>query len=166
MAIEDGRQRRLIPITLHQLPWEPEDFCDLLPATKFRSKRLTVYYASPGVGVCMVGVRVRNSDEPVDSRRQAFAVTAVLRPAYDSAEADRSGVPPGAPPATLEFYNPLATDTVDIGGQSLPLARGPSRRHSFFAAEEVPQLNVQGFLMPDDSDVQPEMQMLEPYQRG
>lgn len=164
LLVDGGAGPMEIPITSHGLVWQADDYCQLLPAARCRSREISHHYASPGLGVPLVAVRTAAEEERFSQRRQPFAVTAVLRPCSSlpagAAAADR----PDAP-AVLEFYNPYVVETIDVYGAPVALARDLSAPWAWLYRTQPPVI-VQGFINPDDSRVQPKLLMLEPYQPG
>lgn len=164
LLVDDGTGLAEVPIRCHGLAWQAEDYCQLLPAAKYRSRDITHHYAAPGLGVPLVAVRTMPEEERFAERRQPFAVTAVLRPC-SSLPAGAAGVERPDAPAVLELYNPCVVDTIDVYGAPVAIARDLSAPWAFLYQSQPPVI-VAGFMNPDDSRVQPKLLMLEPYQPG
>ena len=109
LVVQDGGGR-IVPISYHGFAWQPNDFRELLPAERFRSDDMAHHYATPGLGISLVGVRVAPCDNETFFRpRQPFGVTAVLRPC-DSAAG-----------AVLELYNPHVYESMAWNAGTMPL---------------------------------------------
>jgi pimeloyl-ACP methyl ester carboxylesterase len=153
LIIGEGPGRCVVPIAYHGFPLPPREFCELHAADKFPRNDLARYYESPGIGATLVAIRQTCNEQPFYPPKQHFAVTAVLRPtgAYKS--------------TVLDFYNPRVFDSLSVGTEPVPLNRNLSAP---FAAllEDTPRKFTEGFIDPNDANVQPRLFMLEPYQRG
>ena len=173
LTVDDGNGPVSIPFTYHGLVWRAEDFCKLLPASRYRSTEVVHHYACPGLGLPLVAVRIAPPDEPYTLPRQPFAVTAILRPT-NSLPAGSRGTAVGAvgqiadeatAPAVLEFYNPFVRGSVELYGSQVPLARDLSAPIALMF-QGAPRNYVEGLIAPDDSNIKPELQMIEPFQTG
>ena len=169
LTVEDGAGPIEIPFAYHGLAWRPQDFCKLLPASRYRSKDVEHHYAAPGLGLPLIAVRINPPEDPFTLPRQPFAVTALLRPTCSLAAGSRAATssPAGesSAPAVLEFYNPYICESVELYGSQVPLCCDLSAPLAllFLAA---PKNYLDGFIAPDDGEVKPELLMLEPYQPG
>lgn len=156
LVIADGSLRRVVPIDYKGFAWKPCEFCEILPADDLRTSDLRQHYEARGLGVSLVAVRRSAVEELFYRQTQPFAVTAVLRPACSGA-AGEDGV--------LTFYNPCVFDTLRVGAAAVGLRRDLSAPFAYLL-REAPRRFAEGFLNPNDADVQPKLIMMEPYQRG
>lgn len=154
LLIGEGPRRCVVPIAYHGFPLPPREFCELHAADKFPRDGIDRFYESPGIGASLVAIRQTCDEQPFYPLKQHFAATAVLRPAAGTSQA-----------AVLDFYNPRVFDSLSAGAESVPLNRNLSAP---FAAllQDTPRKFTEGFIDPNDANVQPRLFMLEPYQRG
>lgn len=149
-----GRQV-VVPLKYAGFAWQPRDFSRLTPAEEFSNTAIKHHYKSAGVGVPLVVERFAPVNPgPFLESWQPFGATAVL--------SRDMRFPAGY---VLELYNPLSTDRVVVQGVQLPLARDLTAPLAAIV-NEVPRQYLQGFLAPADTATQPQLVMLEPYQRG
>ncbi len=160
--------RRDIPISYYGFAWRPSDFCRVVPASEFQGRDLQRHYRAAGLGTCLVAIRSACCEEPFLRLTQPFAVTAVLRPcrrACSSQDRGRAALDAYSCEARLEFYNPYLFDSLPLGSGAVPLQRDLSAPFAY-VAQETPRNYLEGFLDPGETDVQPKLFMMEPYQRG
>jgi pimeloyl-ACP methyl ester carboxylesterase len=154
IVIMGGRQV-VVPLKYAGFVWHAHDFARLTPAGDYSNERIKINYQSTGVGVPLVVERFAPTNPgPFLTSWQPFGATAVLSRAAGSF----SGY-------ELELYNPLSTDRISINGLAMPLARDLTAPLAAIV-NEVPRQYLQGFLAPTDTSTQPQLVMLEPYQRG
>jgi pimeloyl-ACP methyl ester carboxylesterase len=176
LTVDDGVGPIEIPFTYYGLAWRAEDFCKLLPASRYRSDDIVHHYAAPGLGLSLIAVRVAPPKEPYTLPKQPFAVTALLRPTSSlpagsrgaaAVSAREDGRPAGeeGPPAVLEFYNPYVCESVELYGSQVPLARDLSAPLALMYLA-APKNYLEGFISPDDGVIKPELLLIEPYQPG
>jgi len=151
LTIGTPHGRQIVPIAYYGFAWKPADFCQVLPAADFDRDDLLHYYYTPGIGTSLVAVRQASCEEEFFRPRQAFSVTAVLRPAEDG--------------TVLEFYNPLMFDSLAIGPSTLRLDRDLTAS-LVYLKKTTPRKYLQGFLDPGETDVEAKLVMMEPYQPG
>jgi pimeloyl-ACP methyl ester carboxylesterase len=151
----DTSGRRVVPIVYYGFPWKPNEFCQLLRAADFRSPDIARHHRASGLGISLVAIRQARGDEPFYPPRQHFPVTAVLRPARS---AQGSG-------AVLEFYNPCLFDSLTVGPTVVGMERDLTAPFACLL-RDTPRKFTEGFLDPDDAEVQPDLLLMEPYQRG
>ena len=151
LTVMTAQGPQVIPICNHGFAWKPADFSRVLPASEFRKDDLEHHYYTPGLGVSLVAVRESCGEETYYRQRQAFPVTAVLRPADGG--------------AVLDFYNPLVFGAIPVGPYAMPLDRDLSASLVFLKAE-APKTYIEGFLNPGEMDAKPKLILLEPYQPG
>ncbi len=162
LAVHDGGPR-LVPIRYFGFAWRPADFSRLESAVAHESSDISRRYATPGLGMPLVGVRVADKPGELFFRpQQPFAVTAVLRPAGNG-DPNSSGVDPGG--SVLELYNSHVFDALSWSGSTQALARDLTAPYAA-AESESPRQYLRGFTAPSDTSVQPKLIMVEPYQRG
>jgi hypothetical protein len=58
LLVWENGSRRIVPVAHQGFPWQPAEFCQLLPADAYRSKEISRYYRAPGLGVPLVALRV------------------------------------------------------------------------------------------------------------
>ncbi|MGA2259533.1 MAG: hypothetical protein ABSG53_33065, partial [Thermoguttaceae bacterium] len=151
LTIATVQGRQVVPITYYGFPWNPGDFCQVLPAGDFDRSDLQHYYYTPGIGTSLVAVRQAGYEEEFFRRRQTFPVTAVLQQRQNG--------------AVLEFYNPLMFESLSIGAAMLRLDRDLTASLVYLKTT-APRKYLQGFLDPGETDVKPKLIMMEPYQPG
>lgn len=173
----------VIPIAHKADPWIADDFDQLLVVGDYDASQIARRHRREGFGVPLVAVRLRRNDgSPRDSflaPRQAFGVTAVLRPNLDTLVGKGSTPPialtggtpsqqvlnPGA--ARIELVDPFRAATSDVGSQTLTLAADYSA--AFAACEncrELMRFDWLGFREPARLDKLSGLFFIEPYQQG
>ncbi|MCA9236982.1 MAG: hypothetical protein KDA44_16010, partial [Planctomycetales bacterium] len=162
LVVDDGG-RRVVPLRYYGFPWRPADFSRLSFASEYSAPTIARRIGNPGIGVPMVVERIAESpgDEFMNAW-QPFGATAVLRPIGGGHDL------PGGTSArgfALEFYNPLAIDSIVWQGGQRPLARDLTAPLAA-VVDETPRQYLRGFTSPGDTSVRPKLAMLEPYQRG
>ncbi len=153
--------RRLVPIQYVGFAWKPAEFSQVLLAREFQNGDLQHRYRATGLGVSLVAVRHGSDDEPFYRAQQPFPVTALLRSGLGETTDELA---PGRN-AVLTFYNPCLFSSVRLGNVDVPLERDLSAPFAYLI-EQSPRRFTEGFLAPDDADVQPKLLMMEPYQPG
>ena len=162
LTVNDGGPR-VVPIRYLGFAWRPADFSRLEPACSHESTDISRRYATPGLGMPLVGVRVADQPDELFFRpEQPFAVTAVLRPAGNNDPTSNSFDAGGS---GLELYNSHVFDAVAWNGSTRPLARDLTAPYAAVESES-PRQYLRGFTAPSDTSVQPKLIMVEPYQRG
>jgi pimeloyl-ACP methyl ester carboxylesterase len=142
---------QVVPVTYQGFVWQPADFCTFLPVGYYESQRLSYRFANSGVGVPYVVLTSNPPRHPFVKPAQPFAATAVLAPSL----AHGGGF-------TLQFYDPLRTNTTDIG---LPITRDVTAPIAYAASHETDAWLVD-FLRPDRGDILDGLHMREPFQPG
>lgn len=168
LVVHGTHGRCAVRTAYYGFPWQPRDFCQVIPAAELQGRDLRRYYQSPGLGVSLVAVRRALREEPFFRTSQPFAVTAVLRPACcrrPSPAAKPEATTTWQSEATLDFYNPHLFGSISLGATVVPLARDLSAPF-LYVARENPRLGFRAFLDPGETDVQPRLFMIEPYQCG
>lgn len=163
LIVVDEQGTRVVPIRYVGFAWQPDEFSRLAPATGESNREIAQHYASPGLGLPLIGERIAPcSQEKFLRPWQTFPVTAVLRPATDG---ECSASESSTAAYALELYNPLVFDAVTWNGEPVPLARDLTAPLALFV-NETPRQYLRGFTAPSDTSVQPRLVMVEPYQRG
>ena len=167
LIIADGGGRRAVPIEYQGFAWNPCDFCQVLPACEFRNSDLQHYHQTCGLGVSLVAVRHACGQELFYGLKQPFPVTAILRPLREDRPFDGTASTSNSRRynAVLTFCNPHLLDSLHVGSAVLGMERDLSAPLAYLL-REAPRRFTEGFLNPGDSDVQPKLLMMEPYQRG
>jgi pimeloyl-ACP methyl ester carboxylesterase len=151
-----------LPLEYHGFPWRPEEFGPLLFCTDYQVSGLPNQYHSYGLGVPLMCERPATAPTLVNAafpRELYFPVTAFLR--FDG----RIATVPS--PARLEFYNPLADQTVRVERNNVPLESDLTTPLAYgLSRSDVYSLQYEGFLWPDKLQRRTGIYMLEPYQPG
>ena len=164
----------LVPIAYHGLPWQPEDFSQLLPADGQGSHSLKKYWHHSGLGVPLVALRIRDTDDRFMASKMPWATTAVLRPKAAASPPSSDTTPSHVavrcqttPPvvATLELHDPLRRGTTRLGMQNIAIHRDLSAPMAFLT-KNADRGWLNAFLRPGTSKQQSALRMLEPYQPG
>jgi len=163
LIVVDEQGTCVVPIRYVGFAWQPDDFSRLLPAAGESNREIAQHYASPGLGLPLIGERIAPCSQETFFRPwQPFSVTALLRPAAD---VDEPVAESCSATFVLELYNPLVFDAVTWNGMPVPLARDLTAPLALFV-NETPRQYLRGFTAPSDTSVQPKLVMVEPYQRG
>lgn len=167
LTIVDDRGRRVIPLAYYGFAWKAADFSQLLSSQEYQDSSLTHHYQTPGLGASLVAVRHACHEEPYYRPQQPFSVTAILRPVSSAERRLPSSLATDrhCPDAVLEFYNPCVFDAMPVGRRTLPLQRDLTAPFVHVAKAST-RFYLEGFLDPGETDVQPKLLMMEPYQRG
>jgi pimeloyl-ACP methyl ester carboxylesterase len=168
LVIVEGRRRMAVPIEYYGFAWQPGEFCQVLSAGDFQSHDVQKYYHAGGLGVSLVAVRHARREEPFCPVRQPFAVTAVLRPAFNASVERYASYSDGGVDgrgAVLAFYNPCLIDSLRVGSTVVAMERDLTAPFGY-ALRESPRKYTEGFLDPNDADIRPKLFMMEPYQRN
>lgn len=162
--LEEGRA--VVASVAHQaFPWDAADFCRLHPPPAGNEPLLRRRYACPGLGAPLVVERGRRPWNPIETRfypeTSFFAATAMLR--FGDAGSAEGQSPAEA--AVLEFLNPLAVPTIQVGGCEFAAAADLSAPLAQ-ALERAPRTYFAGFVDPGGASSEPRLHFLEPYQPG
>jgi pimeloyl-ACP methyl ester carboxylesterase len=101
--------------------WNPKIFDELIPADEIQTRGLRNQYKAKGLGAPLIGF-VKNPKEKAafgeyfPRTKQAYPVTAVL--IFEPPEKLEDG---WHRKVTLEFYDPMARDTISINNKEIPL---------------------------------------------
>ncbi len=161
----DGQ--REIRIAYYGFAWKPRDFCQVVAASEFENGELQRRYGTDGLGIPLVVLRRASGEEPFYPAAIPFAATAVLRPVHCVTPLSGSHRAMGTDDleAVLEFYNPHLFESLPLGSVAARLARDLSAPFAYMV-QEAPRQYFQGFLAPAETEVQPKLFMIEPYQTG
>ena len=159
VEFEEGT--RLVPMVLFGFNWKPADVQEIHAVGAYQTEVLTRHQQRAGLGVPVVVRRRQATNQHAEERflpkPATFAATVVLRPS-----APASGLP-----ASLEFYCPLATENVSVGGRSVPLAADFSAPFAFHYLNSSTERSVRTmFVNPDTPDTAEGLFFLDPYERG
>jgi pimeloyl-ACP methyl ester carboxylesterase len=159
-----------LSVVQHGFCWRPEEFGPLLFCSDYQVVGLENQYRGYGLGVPLMGTRTEPAP-PLGSERSlgplrypgnvCFPVTAFFR--FEGTLADlrahRSG--------TLELYNPLAVEMVEVGGRRIPLESDLTTPLAYLLSDtDLGDLELLGFLRGDKLDGKQGLYSLEPYQPG
>jgi pimeloyl-ACP methyl ester carboxylesterase len=137
---------------IHDFPWQPGDITDWRVVGTYSSRNLTSDKKNFGIGVPLVIIRDRcyaaiNTNCAFMRDQTTFPATAML----------------AADGCSLDLYNPLKTNNIELDGFKQPLA-------SDLTADIAYQLQfheesrLEGFLRPGEKDQDGELYFMEPYQ--
>lgn len=142
----------LIPIVLHDFTWQPGDFTDWRVVGTYSSRDVTADKKTEGIGVPLVIIRDRcyatlNTSCAFMRDQATFPATATL----------------AADGCSIDFYNPLETNNIELDGFKQPLA-------SDLTADIAYQLQfhedsrLEGFFRPGEKNRDGELYFMEPFQ--
>jgi pimeloyl-ACP methyl ester carboxylesterase len=158
-----------VHVAYHGFAWSPQEFRRFMAVGNYEADELTRRYRRHGVGAPLVGIRRRPAVDTPPERfypeNLPFAASAVLRP---NAEAVLGTAPCGdKTAATLEFYEPLHTDTLLVSGRPATLAADISAPWVVTLLDpNRMSVEVSGFFSPESTADYSGLYMLEPYQPG
>lgn len=159
---------KTVRVRRHDFPWREHDFNGFRFApgqqevTSKQQDDLARYWQEPGLGIPLVGLRVRDQADAYHGPTVPFAVTAVLRPAASNRIALTSHP---SEIAVLHLHNPLVTQRTSFGDADYQLYRDVSAPIAS-ALQGVDRHNFRDFLCPDDESEGVGLRMIEPYQPG
>jgi pimeloyl-ACP methyl ester carboxylesterase len=165
----DGRAFAL-SVVHHGFAWQPGEFGKLLVAGDFEPEGLDRRYGNRGLGVALIACRAvpdqtgMHAEVPPRSLYPpeiCFPATAFLEFTGSLADlhTERS--------ARLDLYNPLVTETVDVGGQRIPLESDLTTPLAYFLSHgHLDNLGLTGFLHADQLADRAGLYLVEPYQAG
>lgn len=154
-----------IQLVAHEFAWQPSDFQELFPVGEYDTSVVTRKHRRSGYGLPLVVRRCHPTCAYIEEASLpngiCFAATAVLTPN----ENECSGLPTGIPTsATLSLYNPLNTATIEVQGESLPLASDITAPFAFSAISQGDSdFWLTSFLDPNDR-ADDGLFLLEPHQ--
>jgi pimeloyl-ACP methyl ester carboxylesterase len=168
LIVNDACGRRAIRVVHTEFAWKPSDFCQVIAAAEYRGQEPQRHYRAPGLGTSLIVLRRLPFDEPFLRSSLPFAATAVLHPLRCAEQPETDGLvsgPSSDNEVVLEFLNPYVVDSYRLGTTRVRLERDLSAPLAYIA-QKTPRNYLEGFLDPGETDVQPKLLMLEPYQRG
>jgi pimeloyl-ACP methyl ester carboxylesterase len=144
--------------------WNPNVFDQLVPADEIQVSGLKNQYRTEGLGAPLIGFVEKPRENPAfkdyfSHRKQAFALTAVLTfaPAKKMEGNWHRKV-------VLEFYDPMAMDTISINNKDIPLEADFSTPLGVQLTNVKPiQRGLQGMFESDKLIEKAGMYFLEPY---
>lgn len=142
----------LVPIVIHDFPWQPGDFTDWRVVGNYTNRNLTSDKKNDGIGVPLVVIRDRcyaalNTACAFMRNQITFPATALL----------------SADGCAIDFYNPLKSSKLEIDGFKQPLA-------SDLTADIAYQLQfhedsrLEGFFRPGQENRDGDLYFMEPFQ--
>jgi pimeloyl-ACP methyl ester carboxylesterase len=168
LPTQDGAKYQL-SVTHHGFPWRYDEFGPLLFCNDYDVIGLDNHYRGFGLGVPMIGARLSADRRPGEDGRNPsnyfksvhFPVTAFFR--FSGGVSDllksRSG--------TLELHNPLAIQTVQVAGFSVPLETDLTTPLAYTLEKtDLATLPYTGFIWANEVQRQEGIYMFEPYQKG
>ena len=147
------------------LVWANQRLIDFIPIDRFEVYGLRNRYRQAGLGAPLAasGAPLRPEQGFQVAPRLKIPVTAVLRISNP-----RKGLAAGTLDATLKIYTPSDPETVQVGGQEVPLAIDRTAALAYtLANKDIWARELRGFLVGDLLDTTPtQLVALEPYQPG
>lgn len=143
---------------------DPASFDELIPTNRFQVEGLTNEYLSYGLGAPMIGI-VKNPRQQKQwgdffpAGQFTYPVTGLLKFGVPVAGNGKRNVD-----CTLGFYDPLATDTFEMNGKTIPLEADFSTALAFQLQKTKPlKSGLAGLLNSDKLVDQAGLFLLEPY---
>jgi pimeloyl-ACP methyl ester carboxylesterase len=160
----DGQQITL-SVSHHGFAWRPEEFGPLLFCSDYQVVGLDNHYRSFGLGVPLIGVRVKGANSAPGHaffpHEVSFPVTAFFR--FQGSMADLGACRSGR----LELVNPVAVRQVEVAGRQVPLEADLTTPLAYFLSRtDLSQFEYAAFLRPDRLEDQTGIYFFEPYQPG
>jgi pimeloyl-ACP methyl ester carboxylesterase len=151
-------------VVQHRFTWRPDEFGPLLFCSDYQVVGLDNQYRGYGLGVPLMGTRPANAP-PGGSLRYpkavCFPVTAFFR--FEGTLADMRAHRSG----TLELYNPLALELVEVAGRKIPLESDLTTPLAYHLSDtDLGEMELLGFLRGDRLGGKEGLYSLEPYQPG
>jgi pimeloyl-ACP methyl ester carboxylesterase len=171
--LDPGHQLRLhahadegctLEVVPHGFPWKPEEFGPLRFCSDYEVRGFETLYHGFGLGVPLIGSRLASAPSPAGAfypKAVDFPITAFFR--FEGRVRDL-GVHRSC---TLELYNPLAVQTVDVRGRTVPLECDLTTPLAYYLSHtEFEGVPLEGFLRPEKLQRRSGIYMFEPYQPG
>lgn len=143
---------RCIPLLAHDFPWQITDFNDWRVVGQYASRDITASKIGAGVGVPLVVIRQR-CQAPLNAMC-AFLPNQITFPATAQMSADGM---------TLELFNPLLLNQVEIDGFLQPLAKDLTADIAY-QQQFHEDSRLAGFFNPSPTDRDGKLIFLEPFQ--
>jgi pimeloyl-ACP methyl ester carboxylesterase len=161
ISIATGNSSNFIGTFEHfDFPWQADEFGPMLFCTDYRVVGLENQHHSYGLGAPLICERrpapiaLVHASYPLELY---FPGTAFLRFEGD----------PGELKARLELHNPLANQTVQVQGRSVPLETDLTTPLAYsLSRSDAYRLQYEGFLFADKVQKRTGIYLLEPYQPG
>lgn len=154
-----------IAVQPKDLPWPTQEFEQFLFADQFEVNGLENHYHGFGLGVPLIGVRTTSTAAPkgtYEPPRQSIPVTAFLR-----MNCRLTGKDAASRSATLELYDPLRVDEIDVAGRKVPLESDLTTPLGYFLSHaRLEKLALVGLFRADKLQKKAGLFMVEPYQKG
>jgi pimeloyl-ACP methyl ester carboxylesterase len=154
-----------LSVVHHGFPWRPEEFGPLLFCSDYEVVGLDNHFRTYGLGVPLIGTRVEAAEAAPGHafypREVSFPVTAFFR--FHGTLADLCARRAGQ----LELYNPLATQSVQVHAQPVPLETDLTTPLAYFLSRtDLANGEWSGFFRADRLRDQTGIYLFEPYQPG
>lgn len=166
LSVRLADQEILVPITHHGFVWAAQDFQTLTPVGDYTTNAMTRLHRCPGVGLPLVVTREQGDkceDQSFLSETANFAATIrliVKRPAdWDSNDGEAQVE------CQLAMYDPLRIDETEVDDQPRAIKKDISAPIAY-AFRDVTRTYLSNFINPNASSSEPNLRVLEPYQRG
>jgi pimeloyl-ACP methyl ester carboxylesterase len=148
-----------ISLDASQLPWKFEEFEKFLPADKYVPRGVSVRNRTPGAGLPLIGIGIKN-DGAVSA--PMVPVTAFLR-----IQGGLAGLDAGTATATLELYTALNNSTVTVEDRVLPLGTDTTTPLAYkMEGSDFFDLNLGAFLGREPNKIPDGLYIKDGYQRG
>lgn len=133
-------------------------------ASDFEVRGLENHYRTYGLGVPLIAIRAApdgpGTGEKFYPKEQSFPITAFLRMTRGICSKDGCG-------ATLELYDPLRVQTIELAGDQIPLESDLTTPLAYFLARAKYQdLELTGLLRGEQIQDRTGLYMLQPYEKG
>lgn len=154
----DGPLR--VRVEMYGFPMERPSFSDLLLSADYEVEGINNHYRSYGLGIPMIGLLDQDANNPNQPPRASYPATALLR--FDRLACVNYDQPLDA---TLELYDPLHIDQVDIDGTRSPLESDVTTPLAYVLSD--PDLRTDaflGFLRAERADNRTGLYMIDPYE--
>jgi len=153
-----------IQVATHSGMLRPELFDQIVPSRELKVKGFRNHYRSDGLGAALTVVRRNRRREPIDAfiplEGQIAPATVLL-----TLEPQHSAASRRSRRATLAFYDPRKTRSINVGGVALPLAADFTTPYALLTgtAGNLERLGVIGLLQSEKALARQGLFLLEPY---
>ncbi|MDG2304295.1 MAG: hypothetical protein P8R42_06485 [Candidatus Binatia bacterium] len=150
-----------ITVPVSTIQWEDNVLFETFqPADIYEVDGLAARYRQPGLGAPLIGTRtLRLGEKGLYPPELDIPATAFLR-VDGGLEQLRTGTLHG----TLELYDPLATPTISVAGQVIPLEAQTTTAYAYLlGSSPVWDFELAGFLSGADETIPPGISLAEPY---
>ncbi len=166
LHVTSNGQPLTIPASLYGFSWSTADFNELQLVGDYQLGKQLSTIRSPGIGVPLVVIRRRPTQERFFRKDQAFAATVVLR-VRDEVVASPNEIAPDDPlsgSVVLEFYNTAHATRLHESYLRWPLASDLTAPLAWQLSQNAN--NPIGEFIHPDAEEGAQLVMLEPYQPG